>query len=63
MLITGRIFAGVGGGGMIAIGSFAMNDFVPLRTRGLWQGAGNILYGLGYGLGGVLGGLLNDNWG
>lgn len=60
IMILGRVLAGIGGGGMNAIGSFVCNDLFSLRERGLWQGLGNLLFGLGHGLGGLLGGLLND---
>jgi MFS family permease len=63
MIITGRAIAGVGGGGLTAISSFVASDLVPLRRRGLWQGIGNIYWGMGSGLGGLFGGWINDVWG
>ncbi|KAK2734500.1 hypothetical protein FQN57_001664 [Myotisia sp. PD_48] len=62
-IILGRVVAGMGGGGLTAISSFVTSDLVPLRKRGLWQGIGNICFGLGSGLGGVFGGFINDTWG
>ncbi|KMU74306.1 hypothetical protein CISG_04655 [Coccidioides immitis RMSCC 3703] len=53
----------MGGGGLTAIATFVTSDLVPLRKRGLWQGIGNICYGVGSGLGGVFGGWVNDTWG
>ncbi len=53
----------MGGGGLTAISTFVASDFVPLRRRGLWQGFGNVCYGIGSGLGGVFGGWVNDMWG
>ena len=35
---------------------------MPLRRRGVWQGFGNICYGIGAGVGGVFGGWINDRW-
>ena len=42
MVITGRLVAGIGGGGLTAISTFIASDLVPLRRRGIWQGIGNI---------------------
>ncbi|KAI9774102.1 MAG: hypothetical protein M1840_005195 [Geoglossum simile] len=63
MIIAGRVIAGVGGGGLTAISTFVASDLVPLRKRGLWQGIGNICWGLGSGIGGLFGGWINDTWG
>ena len=63
VMILGRVVAGIGGGGLTAISTFIGSDLVPLRKRGLWQGFGNICYGVGAGLGGVFGGWVNDTWG
>ncbi|PGH11139.1 hypothetical protein AJ80_07241 [Polytolypa hystricis UAMH7299] len=63
VLIFGRTVAGMGGGGLTAISTFLTSDLVPLRRRGVWQGIGNLCYGVGSGLGGVFGGWMNDNWG
>ena len=62
-IILGRVVAGMGGGGLTAISSFVGSDLVPLRRRGLWQGIGNVFYGIGAGLGGIFGGAINDVWG
>ena len=59
-IIAGRVIAGVGGGGLTCITTFVTSDLIPLRRRGLWQGYGNLVYGLGMGLGGVVGGVLAD---
>ena len=53
----------MGGGGLTAISTFVTSDLVPLRRRGLWQGFGNLCYGLGSGLGGVFGGWIHDTIG
>jgi predicted MFS family arabinose efflux permease len=63
MIIAGRVIAGIGGGGLTAISTFVASDLVPLRRRGLWQGIGNICWGLGSGIGGLFGGWINDTWG
>ncbi|KAF7511206.1 hypothetical protein GJ744_005103 [Endocarpon pusillum] len=60
VMITGRVVSGIGGGGLTAISTFVSSDLVPLRTRGIWQGYGNVVFGLGLSLGGVVGGWLND---
>ncbi|MCJ1420958.1 hypothetical protein MMC32_007318 [Xylographa parallela] len=63
VIILGRVVAGMGGGGLNAISTFVGSDLVPLRRRGVWQGIGNVWFGLGAGLGGVFGGWINDNYG
>lgn len=60
MVILGRVISGIGGGGLTAISTFVTSDLVPLRRRGVWQGYGNIVFGMGMGFGGVIGGWLND---
>lgn len=62
-MITGRVVAGMGGGGLMAISTFVSSDMVPLRKRGMIQGVGNVCYGSGAGLGGIFGGWVNDTWG
>ncbi|KAL3421221.1 Multidrug resistance protein fnx1 [Phlyctema vagabunda] len=62
-MIVGRVIAGMGGGGLMAISTFVGSDLVPLRKRGVIQGIGNICYGTGAGLGGLFGGWVNDTWG
>ena len=63
IMILGRVVAGMGGGGLTAISTFVGSDLVPLRRRGVWQGFGNVCYGVGAGLGGVFGGWINDTIG
>ncbi|KAL2046374.1 hypothetical protein N7G274_001821 [Stereocaulon virgatum] len=62
-IILGRVFAGLGSGGLNGIPLFIASDLVPLRRRGIWQGINNIWFGLGSGLGGVFGGWINDTLG
>jgi MFS family permease len=63
VMILGRVVAGLGGGCMNTISVFIGSDLVPLRRRGLWQGFGNLAFGLGSGIGGVFGGWLHDGIG
>ena len=63
VMIIGRVVAGMGGGGLTAISTFVASDLIPLRRRGLWQGYGNISFGVGSALGGVFGGWINDTIG
>ncbi|KAL5604081.1 hypothetical protein BROUX41_002070 [Berkeleyomyces rouxiae] len=60
-MIAGRVVAGIGGGGIMAIGTFLASDLVPLRQRGVIQGIGNLCYGSGAMLGGLFGGWVNDH--
>lgn len=60
VLILGRVIAGIGGGGLTCITTFVTSDLIPLRKRGVWQGYGNLVFGMGMGLGGVFGGLCTD---
>ena len=53
----------MGAGGMNAISTFVASDLVPTRQRGVYQGLGNICYGVGSSLGGVFGGSMHDLWG
>ncbi|CAK5263941.1 unnamed protein product [Mycena citricolor] len=62
-LIACRALAGVGGAGMTVVGSVIVSDVVPLKSRGLYQGFTNLLFGLGAGVGGPLGGWLGDTIG
>ncbi|SPN97664.1 related to multidrug resistance protein fnx1 [Cephalotrichum gorgonifer] len=61
VMIFGRVVAGIGGGGLMAISTFLGTDLVPLRKRGVVQGIGNICYGSGAMLGGIFGGFVNDH--
>ncbi len=63
VMITGRVVSGIGGGGLTAISTFVSSDLVPLRRRGIWQGYGNVVFGLGMSVGGVVGGWFNDTVG
>lgn len=58
--LVARALAGAGSGGLSTVPSVIMSSIVPLRSRGLFQGLTNIVYGLGIGLGAPIGGMLND---
>ncbi|KAJ7128428.1 major facilitator superfamily domain-containing protein [Mycena epipterygia] len=45
-LIACRALAGIRGGGMTVVGSVIVSDSVPLKSRGLYQGFTNLLFGL-----------------
>ena len=60
VMIFGRVIAGCGGGCLNSISTFVGSDLIPLRRRGVWQGFGNINYGVGAAVGAVLGGWIND---
>ncbi|KAI0446138.1 major facilitator superfamily domain-containing protein [Xylaria telfairii] len=63
--ILGRVFAGIGGGGLMSIPSFLASDLIPLRKRGLVNGFSNLWYSFGAMVGSVLGGFVHDytTWG
>ena len=63
IMILGRVAAGIGGGGLNSICTFVCSDLISLRSRGLVQGFGMLVFATGMGLGGVLGGFINDVWG
>ena len=60
VLMLGRVIAGLGGGAILPISSTIISDLVPLRRRGIWQGVGNIGFGVGSGIGGPVGGWIHD---
>ncbi|PWW75990.1 MFS general substrate transporter [Tuber magnatum] len=62
-LIAARAFAGIGGGGMTTVVSILMNDIVPLRSRGTFQGLMNIVFATGAAIGAPLGGIMADSVG
>jgi MFS family permease len=62
-LIAARAIAGIGGGGLTTMSSIVTSDLVPLRSRGTYQGLGNLVYAAGAAIGGPLGGWLGDTIG
>ncbi|AQZ16418.1 hypothetical protein BZL39_J05870 [Zygosaccharomyces parabailii] len=63
LLIIGRCIQGIGGGGLVALSSIVVSDMIPLRERGIYQGIGNISFGVGASLGGSFGGIVSDRFG
>ena len=63
VLVLGRFITGLGGSGLTSLGSITFTDIVPLRDRGIYQGIGNIAFGLGAASGGAVGGLIADKLG
>ncbi|TFK53454.1 MFS general substrate transporter, partial [Heliocybe sulcata] len=62
-LIAARALSGIGGGGILTVGSIIVSDVVPLRSRGTWQGILNIIFATGQVAGAPLGGALADGIG
>ncbi|BGO99762.1 hypothetical protein NBRC10513v2_003990 [Rhodotorula toruloides] len=62
-LLIGRLIAGMGGGGLMAVSSIVASDLIPLKQRALFQGLANLFFGAGSGLGGPLGGFISDRYG
>ncbi|KAH8660497.1 major facilitator superfamily domain-containing protein [Xylariales sp. PMI_506] len=54
--LAGRLTQGLGGGALVTIVSFIESDVIPLKDRGLVEGAGNVLFGIVNALGGLYGG-------
>jgi MFS family permease len=54
-LSVGRFVTGIGGGGLTSLSVITVSDLVPLRKRGVYQGFGNIVFGLGASTGGMWG--------
>ncbi|GMM34947.1 Vba4 protein [Saccharomycopsis crataegensis] len=59
-LSLGRFITGIGGGGFNTLGTITMSDIIPLRERGVYQGYGNIAYGLGAASGGIVAGFFSS---
>lgn len=61
-----RAIAGIGGGGMSALSSIITTDIIPLRSRGIYQGYANLMYGVGQFTGPIVGSAFlawNETWG
>ncbi|KAH3680081.1 hypothetical protein WICMUC_000564 [Wickerhamomyces mucosus] len=60
----GRFITGIGAGGLTMVGTVTISDIIPLRKRGVYQGLGNIAFGLGAASGGLLGSIFEKlfNW-
>ena len=61
--IAARTFAGIGAGGVIAIGTIVINDMVKIEYRGLYDSVLMIVQGAGSCSGAALGGFLVDQFG
>ncbi|KAI0448719.1 MFS multidrug transporter [Xylaria acuta] len=62
-LSIARAVAGAGGGGMNALASILITDFVSLRDRAVWQGYFSVMYTAGMSAGAPLGGFFVDSVG
>lgn len=62
-ILLARAVAGLGGGGLGTVPSVIFSHIIPIKSRGLYQGIGNIFSCLGMATGAPLGGLLNDTIG
>ncbi|VUG16367.1 DEBR0S1_14994g1_1 [Brettanomyces bruxellensis] len=60
--VLGRFFSGFAGG-LTTLGTIIMSDLIPLRRRGVYQGLGNMCYGLGSTVGGTFGGWVAHHFG
>lgn len=63
MVVFGRFITGIGGSGLTSVGTITLSDLIPLRDRGVYQGAANIAFLLGAASGGIIGGIINDTLG
>ncbi|BDD63446.1 hypothetical protein MAP00_008333 [Monascus purpureus] len=62
-VILGRAISGIGGAGLITVGSVIVTDLVPKREIASWRAYINIAMTLGRSLGGPAGGWLTDSIG
>ena len=60
-LFAARLWQGIGGGGMTTVVAVLLNDIVPTKERGIWQGVLNIIYAIGAGTGGPIGAAFADS--
>ena len=60
VIILDRAAAGIGGRGLNTVSTYVGNDLIPLRSRGLVQRLGMVIYGARIGLGGVVGRSINE---
>ena len=58
-LISGRVFQGIGGGGVVVILEIVVTDLVPLKAQGKYFSVLSILWAIGDVGGPLLGGLLS----
>ncbi|KAI4089855.1 MAG: hypothetical protein LQ344_005114 [Seirophora lacunosa] len=62
-VVAGRVVAGFGGGGMVALVLVLIADLVPIRQAGTWRSYFNIFSAMGRCVGGPVGGFLADTIG
>ncbi|CAI7627027.1 unnamed protein product [Penicillium manginii] len=62
-VILGRVVSGMGGAGIMAMGSIIILDVVPKRDLAAWRAIVNISMTLGRSIGGPIGGWLTDTIG
>lgn len=60
ILLLGRAVQGFGGGSVSSIAAIIETDLVSLRNRGITEGIGGIMFGVGLAVGGLWGGGIND---
>jgi MFS family permease len=60
LIIVGRLFMGLGGGGMDILGSIIICDIITLRERALYIGINMAFCALGTVAGPILGGSLSE---
>ncbi|KAK7204305.1 multidrug efflux transporter [Myxozyma melibiosi] len=58
-----RAITGVGGGGLVTLGTIILSDMVPFRLRGIYQSALNFCWGFGSVTGASTAGLIADAFG
>ncbi|XHG08024.1 hypothetical protein AWENTII_011152 [Aspergillus wentii] len=63
MVILGRAISGIGGAGIMGVGSIIITDIVPRREVASWRAYVNISMTLGRSVGGPVGGWLTDSIG
>ncbi|KAL4898731.1 major facilitator superfamily domain-containing protein [Aspergillus ambiguus] len=63
IVILGRAISGIGGGGVMTMGSIIITDVVPKRDVAKWRAYVNVSMTLGRSIGGPVGGVLTDTIG
>ncbi|KAK9240137.1 major facilitator superfamily domain-containing protein [Lipomyces kononenkoae] len=58
-----RAITGIGGGGLVTLGTIILSDMVPFRLRGIYQSAINFCWGFGSITGASTAGLIADAFG
>ncbi|KAK9479970.1 major facilitator superfamily domain-containing protein [Lipomyces japonicus] len=58
-----RAITGIGGGGLVTLGTIILSDMIPFRIRGIYQSALNFCWGFGSISGASTAGLIADTFG